>query len=197
MAHPITFKPQPIDPKDELMGELARAPREHAEALLAAYDLLQAAHDQGVLDLLRAVVGGSDVLAEKLGAGMALPETIAASRNAIALTRILASIDPEMLHGIAHSMSEAAAPKLARDKEAAEAKTAPPATAGKGSAEKKSNIPKPAFAVHERRDPNADPPGLWELFRRATSKDARRGLAYAVAMLTTLGRAMRPKDDRH
>jgi uncharacterized protein YjgD (DUF1641 family) len=197
MAHPITFKPQPIDPKDELMGELASAPREHAEALLATYDLLQAAHDQGILDLLRAVAGGKDVLAEKLGAGMALPETIAALRNAIALTRILASIDPEMLHGISRSMAEAAAPKLEWQKEEAVAKTAPRISGEKGSADRQRGTQKPAFAVHERREPHAEPPTLWEIFRRATSKDARRGIAYAVDMLTTVGRSMRPKDNSH
>jgi len=192
MAHPITFKPQPIDPKDELVRELEQAPREHAEALLSAYDLLQSAHDQGVIDLLRAVVGGSDVIAEKVGAGMALPETIAALRNTIALTRILASIDPDLLHSISRGMAEAAAPMLERQKEASVAKTAPLSTAGKEG----PTPPRPAFAVHERRDPTTEPPTLWQLYRRATSKDARRGMATMLGMLTSMGRAMRPKEER-
>ncbi|SEG47496.1 hypothetical protein SAMN05421819_3131 [Bryocella elongata] len=192
MAHPITFKPQPIDPKDELVRELEQARREHAEALLSAYELLQSAHDQGILDLLRAIVGGRDVIAEKVGAGMALPETIAALRNTIALTRILASIDPEMLHGLSRAMAEAAAPILERQKETAVAKTAPLSSAGTES----STPPRPAFAVHARRDPTTEPPSLWQLYRRATSKDARRGMATMLGMLTSMGRAMRPKEER-
>lgn len=192
MAHPITFKPQPIDPKDELLRELERAPREHAAALLATYDLLQVAHDQGILDLLRAVVGGRDVLAEKLGAGMAMPETIAAMRNGIALTRMLASIDPEVLHGLSRAMAEAAEPKLEREKEEAVAKTAPLRSGQPGSVAPASPVP----GLKSRKQPE-ELPGLWQLYRRATSKDARRGMVYMLGMLTTMGRALRPKDEEH
>ena len=52
MAIPISFKPQPVDPHQELMRRVDAAPREHAEALLVAWDLLQTAHDQGIRELL-------------------------------------------------------------------------------------------------------------------------------------------------
>lgn len=187
MAHPITFKPQPVDPRHELLRQLEHAPREHAEALLVLYDVLEAAHDKGVLDLLRAVVGGRDVLAEKLGEGLALPETVAALRNAIALTRLLAAIDPEMLHGLAKSFAESAEPKLERETAQTQAKTAPLSSAQRGSVAAE----KPLRPAQPKAD---DVPSLWQLFRRASSKDARRGLAHMIAGLTTVGRALRPKD---
>ena len=66
MANPITFTPPPVDPHVELMRKVEAAPREHAEALLVAWDTLQTAHDQGVLDLLQGLMGGRDVIAGKL-----------------------------------------------------------------------------------------------------------------------------------
>lgn len=106
MAHPIAFVPPPVDPHVELMRKVEAAPREHAEALLVAWDLLQTAHDQGLLDLLQGLVGGRDVIAGKLAEAMVQPESINAIRNLIALGRIVAAIDPEVLHRLAKAMDE-------------------------------------------------------------------------------------------
>ena len=104
MAHPITYTPQPVDPHLELMRKVEAAPREHAEALLVAWDLLQTAHDQGILDLLQGLVGGRDMVAGKLASALVMPETINAIRNLIALGRILAAVEPDMLHRLAKAM---------------------------------------------------------------------------------------------
>jgi uncharacterized protein YjgD (DUF1641 family) len=195
MAHPITFTPQPVDPKEERMRQLASAPRDHAEALLVLYDLLDVAHEKGVLDLLRGIVGGRDVLAETLSEGMAMPETIAAARNGIALVRLLAAIDPELLQRIAKSVSEAAAPQIAREKQETMAKTAPLSAAAPlpgHPAGPSAGQAKPAVTAPRLHEP--EPPSLWQLFRRITSKDGRRGLAFAVNSLTAVGRALRPED---
>ncbi len=106
MANPITFTPQPIDPHLELMRKVEAAPREHAEALLVAWDVLQTAHDQGILDLLHGLLGGRDVIADKLAAALVLPESINAIRNLIAMGRILAALDPDMLHRLAKAMDQ-------------------------------------------------------------------------------------------
>jgi hypothetical protein len=53
MARPIALEFSPRDPAAELRSKLQNAPAEHAEALLAAYEVLRAMHDQGVLDILR------------------------------------------------------------------------------------------------------------------------------------------------
>ena len=106
MANPITFTPQPVDPHVELMRKVEAAPREHAEALLVAWDVLQTAHDQGILDLLHGLLGGRDVIADKLAAALVLPESINAVRHLIAVGRILAALDPDMLHRLAKAMDQ-------------------------------------------------------------------------------------------
>ncbi len=106
MANPITFTPQPIDPHVELMRKVEAAPREHAEALLVAWDTLQTAHDQGILDLLQGLMGGRDIIAGKLAEAVVLPESINGIRNLIALGRIMAAIDPEILHRLAKAMDQ-------------------------------------------------------------------------------------------
>ncbi len=106
MAQPITFTPEPVDPHLELMRKVEAAPREHAEALLVAWDLLQTAHDQGILDLLHGLMGGRDVIAGKLSAALVMPETISAIRNLIALGRVVAALDPDMLHRLAKAMDQ-------------------------------------------------------------------------------------------
>ncbi len=106
MANPITFTPQPVDPHVELMRKVEAAPREHAEALLVAWDTLQTAHDQGILDLIQGLIGGRDIIAGKLADAVVLPESINAIRNLIALGRIVAALDPDMLHRLAKAVDQ-------------------------------------------------------------------------------------------
>ena len=57
MAKPILLEIPPRDPRVELRTRLENAPVEHAEALLAAYEVLQGLHDNGVLEILRGALG--------------------------------------------------------------------------------------------------------------------------------------------
>ena len=107
MAHPITFKPQPVDFHKELMRRVDEAPREHAEALLVAWDLLQTSHDQGILELAQGLIGGKDIIAGKLAEAANIPESVNAIRNGIAMGRILGSLDPEMLQRLAKNFDDA------------------------------------------------------------------------------------------
>lgn len=107
MAHAITFKPAPVDYHQELMKRVENAPREHAEALLVLWDTLETAHRQGVLELVQGMIGGKDIIAGKLAESAALPESVAAIRNGIALARLLGSIDPDMLQRLARGMEHA------------------------------------------------------------------------------------------
>jgi uncharacterized protein YjgD (DUF1641 family) len=120
MAHPIVFKPKPVDPQLELMKRVEAAPREHAEALLVAWDTLQTAHDQGLLDLAQGLMGGKDKIASTLAEGVKTPEAIAAIRNGIALAKVLGALDPDLLErltkgveqGIAEHKKETEPPSL-------------------------------------------------------------------------------------
>jgi uncharacterized protein YjgD (DUF1641 family) len=104
MAHAIPFKPQPVDPQKELMRCVEGAPREHAEALLAAWDLLQTAHEKGILDLAQGVIGGRDIIAGKLAEAANSADGINMTRNLIALGRIVAALDPEILYRLSRSL---------------------------------------------------------------------------------------------
>ncbi len=108
MANPIQFKPNPVDPKLELERRLAAAPMEHGEAKLVAWDVLQAAHDEGLLDALHGMIGAKDTIAGKLAEYAKLPEGVAGVRNILALAKILMSLDPEMMNGIANALETAA-----------------------------------------------------------------------------------------
>jgi uncharacterized protein YjgD (DUF1641 family) len=109
MAHPITFKPAAVDPRRELMERVEKAPREHADALLMAWELLQTAHDEGILDLAKGLIGGKDIITGKLAEAANMPEAVAGIRNLIAAGRVLSSVDPEMLQRLAQGMERAAA----------------------------------------------------------------------------------------
>jgi uncharacterized protein YjgD (DUF1641 family) len=104
MAHPITFKPAPVDPRKELMERVANAPLEHADALLTAWELLQTAHDQGILDLAKGLIGGKDIITGKLAEAANMPESVAGIRNLIAAGRLLSSVNPEMMQRLAQGM---------------------------------------------------------------------------------------------
>jgi hypothetical protein len=60
MARPIPLELPARNPREELRIRLEQAPIEHAEAVLAGFEVLQGLHDQGVLEVLRGVLGGSD-----------------------------------------------------------------------------------------------------------------------------------------
>lgn len=116
MANPLPFRPHLEDPHLELQRRLEAAPRQHAQALLVAWDLLQTAHDKGILDLAQGMIGGRDIIATELSAAAKKPESIAALRNLIALGRVLGSLDPETLDHLAKALDGAAQQKKAEQK---------------------------------------------------------------------------------
>jgi uncharacterized protein YjgD (DUF1641 family) len=109
MAQPIPLNLPARDPRAELQARLQNAPQEHAEALLAAYEVLQGLHDRGVFELLRGALGSSDKLLEIVVEAAKMPESIRGLRNVITLTKILGSIEPELVEGFAKSLPEAIA----------------------------------------------------------------------------------------
>jgi aryl-alcohol dehydrogenase-like predicted oxidoreductase len=76
MADPLPLKLPPRDPREALYQRLEKAPHEHAEALLATYDVLQGLHDKGVLDLLKGALGSSEKVLQILVDAGNTPEVI-------------------------------------------------------------------------------------------------------------------------
>ena len=150
MANPLHFKPK-VDPKLELQRQLDNAPLENAEALLVAYNILRTAHANGTLDLVNGLVGGRDIIAEKISDYAKLPGGIAAIRNLLEFSKILMAIDPDAIETVSKAM---------------------------------------VTATGQHRQ-EVEPPSLWQLFRRSTSVDARRGLSLLTTMLCALGKSLK------
>jgi len=104
MSNPVRFSPRRVDPKLELQQRLVAAPIEHAEALLVAFDLLEEAHRQGVLDALHGVIGAKDAILASLMAYSAEPANINAIRNLMVLGKIFGTLEPEPLSHVARAM---------------------------------------------------------------------------------------------
>jgi uncharacterized protein YjgD (DUF1641 family) len=107
MAQPIPLHVAPRDPQHELDVRLQQAPAKHAEAVLAAYEVLQSMHDHGVLEVMRGTLGGGKKILEQavvVGGG---PEAIRATRNVLLLVRALAEIDPVLLSDLTRAIPRA------------------------------------------------------------------------------------------
>src|ERR1035437_1580240 len=150
MANPLPFKPPAVDPRTELNRRLEAAPTEHAEALLVAWDILQTAHDQGVLDAFHGLVAAKDTIFGKLAEYAKLPEGVATIRNLLATLKLVGSLDPDLLDRLSKVL---------------------------------------VSACEESRQQK--PPSLWQLFRRSTSEDSRRGLSFLTCLLSGLGRSVK------
>jgi uncharacterized protein YjgD (DUF1641 family) len=151
MAKPIAFKPVPVDFKLDLQRRLEKAPDEHAAALLAAYDVLEAAYDKGLLDILHGLIASKDTIITTLSRYASQPEGIAGIRNLLTAAKILTELDPELLDLISKVM---------------------------GNATKEHK--------QEQR-----PPSLFQLAKRATSEDSRRGLSFMTLILSGLGKSLK------
>src|SRR5258705_7313348 len=105
MAKPIAFKPAAVDFKADLQRRLEKAPEEHAAALLAAYDVLEAAHDEGLLDILHGMIASKDTIISTLARFASQPEGVTGIRNLLTAAKILAELDPEILEHLSRTMA--------------------------------------------------------------------------------------------
>jgi uncharacterized protein YjgD (DUF1641 family) len=97
MAQPITLDLPPSDPVAELQERLQNAPIQHAQAILAALDLLQALHDSGTIDLLRGALGSKDKVLNVAVGAAASEEGVRAIGNLVLILNMLSAIDPKVL----------------------------------------------------------------------------------------------------
>src|SRR5438045_6066401 len=109
MSQPIRLEFLPRDARAELQTRLQDAPLQHAEALLSGYDLLQCLHDRGVLDLLRGGLGSSDKVLSIVVDAAKTPEAINATRNLLILSKVLFTLQPELLEKIANAVPDSLA----------------------------------------------------------------------------------------
>ena len=107
MARPIPLRLPPRDQQRDLASRLEQAPLEHAEAVLAAYDVLQSLHDSGVLEVLRGTLNGGEKILEQVVAVASGPDAIRATRNLLLLVKALGEIEPELLSDLTRAIPRA------------------------------------------------------------------------------------------
>jgi uncharacterized protein YjgD (DUF1641 family) len=106
MAQPIPLEIPPRNPRADLQSRLEKAPEEHAEAVLAAYEVLQELHNHGVLEIMRGALAASDELLETVVDNVRTPHALRAIRNLLFWRRILGSIEPEWFQGLFQAIPE-------------------------------------------------------------------------------------------
>jgi uncharacterized protein YjgD (DUF1641 family) len=116
MAHPIPLQVATRNSREELRERLERAPEEHAEALLASYELLQEMHEQGLLDIARGALSVRDEILGTLAADASTPEAVRVIRNVVFLCRVLGGIEPEQLQAMLQTVPEGIAQAAAKPK---------------------------------------------------------------------------------
>jgi len=107
MAEPILLKLPPQDPREALYRRLENAPKEHAEALLAACEILQGLHDKGLLELAKGALGSGEKILEILVEAGNSPEVIRGIRNFMILTKLFATLEPKLLEHLADAVPNA------------------------------------------------------------------------------------------
>ena len=109
MAPPIPIQVAPRDPREDAIARLRQAPAEHAEAVLALYEILQGMQDGGVLELLRGLAGSSGKVTEIVVDAAKAPPVTRGLRNALAILRTLGEMDPELFDSFALALPTALA----------------------------------------------------------------------------------------
>jgi uncharacterized protein YjgD (DUF1641 family) len=112
MAKAVFFREfTPRNSRDDLIRRVDQAPVEHAEAVLAAYDLLQRLHEKGLIDLLNGLLSAGDTVVDRVVDVISSKEMVTALRIALIFGNLLSSIDADKLHAVI-SKSRKEAPSL-------------------------------------------------------------------------------------
>jgi uncharacterized protein YjgD (DUF1641 family) len=93
-----TFKPD--DSRDDLVRRIEKAPIEHAQAVLAAYELLEQLHDKGILDILNGMLSAGDAVVDHVVGLISSKEAITALRVGLIFSGLLSTIDADKLHAV-------------------------------------------------------------------------------------------------
>jgi uncharacterized protein YjgD (DUF1641 family) len=119
MAKAVEFREfTPSNSRDDLIRRVEKAPAEHAEALLAAWDLLERLHEKGVLDLLSGLLSAGDMVVDRVTDIISSEQMVTKFRMALVFTNLLGAMDFGKLHAVIAENAEEPASLLAILKEA-------------------------------------------------------------------------------
>src|SRR6266849_2186093 len=93
MAAAVEFREfTPIDSRRDLIRRIDQAPVEHAEAVLAAYDVLQRLHESGALALLRGLLSARKTVTSHVVDVVSSKEAVTGLRIALMFGTLLSWI---------------------------------------------------------------------------------------------------------
>jgi uncharacterized protein YjgD (DUF1641 family) len=99
MAVAVEFRNYtPPDSRLDLVRRIESAPREHAEAILEAYEVLQRLHETGALALVNGLPSAEDTVIDKVTDVVSSRQAVTALRIAMILGSALTSIDADSVH---------------------------------------------------------------------------------------------------
>lgn len=104
MAKPIQLDIPARNREAEHRAMLATLPVEHAEALADLLDLAEDLRRHNVINTLRGAVGAGGELITHVSEAMAQPEAERGLRNLIALSKLLGSVNPELIETVRRSL---------------------------------------------------------------------------------------------
>jgi hypothetical protein len=101
MAIAVDFRElQSVDRRKNLIRRVEQTPVEHTVALLAAYDVLQRMHEEGLLDLINGLSSAVDAVVNHAVDVVSSKQMMTALRKALIFSNLLSSIDPDQLHAV-------------------------------------------------------------------------------------------------
>ena len=143
MAVAVEFRKfQPKDSREDLVRRVEAAPLEHAEAVLAAYGVLEKLHEADVLSLLQGLLGAKNMVVDRAADVVSSTEMVNLLRITLMAGGLLKNLNPDDLQAVLH-------------------------------------------------EGHAEPPSMFQILKRMTSKDARRALGAMGGLLNILGAALR------
>jgi uncharacterized protein YjgD (DUF1641 family) len=120
MAVAVDFREfTPVDSRADLVRRVEQAPIEHAEAVLATYDLLQRLHEKGLLELLNGLLSAGETVVEHVVDAVSSKEMVTALRIGLIFSNLLNSIDADALHAVVTGAGKETPSLLALGKQAA------------------------------------------------------------------------------
>jgi uncharacterized protein YjgD (DUF1641 family) len=124
MAIAVDFRKfTPLDSCGDLVRRIEQAPLEHAEAPLAAYDLLQRMHQKGLIDLLNGLLSAGDTVLDRVVDVVSSKEMVAALRMGLIASSLLTSMDADALQAVITGAGKENPSLLAVGKQAASKNT--------------------------------------------------------------------------
>lgn len=110
MAAPVAFRTfTPADERPDLMRRLEAAPREHAEAILEGYALLERLHSARLLATANGLLSAGDVVVDRLTDVVSSPQAVTLLQVGLILGDVVTSLNANRLQEVV-AQTKAATP---------------------------------------------------------------------------------------